>query len=284
MSMRVGFLGLGIMGRAMSRNILQAGHQVAVYNRTPRDVPGLESALRPKDPAGVAKYSDVIVVMVTGPEAVDELLFGENGAAEAAAGKTIVNMSTVDPAYAESLARKLEVMGVGYLDAPVSGSKKPAEEGNLVVLAGGPSRLVKELEPLLLCMARKVAHCGEAGAGSMMKMANNLLLGVMVEGLAEMLAFAEQGGLDAELVLKVVQNGPMANDLYEMKAPLLLSREYWPQFPLKHMAKDLRFAVRTAGETGARLEAGKTVAALFEQAESQGAGEEDFSAVARLLR
>ncbi|MFW5837457.1 MAG: NAD(P)-dependent oxidoreductase [Desulfovibrionaceae bacterium] len=284
MTMRVGFMGLGIMGRAMSRNILNAGHQLAVYNRTPREVPGLESVLKPGTPADLAKSADVIVIMVTGPEAVDELLFGDNGAAENAAGKTVVNMSTVDPAYAEGLARKLEVMGVGCLDAPVSGSKKPAQEGTLVILAGGEARLVHELEPLLLAMGKKVVHCGGVGAGSMMKMANNLLLGVMMDGLAEMLAFAEKGGLDPELVLQVVQNGPMGNALFEMKAPLLLSGDHQPQFPLRHMAKDLRFGLKTARETGARLEAGRTVADLFDQAEQEGLADLDFSAVARLLR
>ena len=130
------------------------------------------------------------------------MLFGPQGAGEASlAGKTVINMSTVSPSYTEALGKRLASIGCAFLDAPVSGSKKPAQDGSLVILAGGEAEVVERCEPLLLTMGWKVVHCGPVGAGTMMKLAANQLLGIMMEGLAEAVAFGKRGGLDPEIVI-----------------------------------------------------------------------------------
>ena len=184
MALNVGFIGLGIMGQPMAQNIAKGGHALTVYNRssekaTPFGEAGATVASTPK---AVAEASDVIILMLAGPEAIDSVLEGPEGLiASMKTGQTLVNMSTVSPAYSKQLADRLTAESVVAIDAPVSGSRKPAEEGALVILAGGPKDKVTDLEPLFMSMGKKVVYCGEAGQGSSMKMSVNLLLGIMAE-------------------------------------------------------------------------------------------------------
>lgn len=283
--MHIGFIGLGIMGVPMCENILRAGHRLTVYNRTASRAAELvrEGAALAATPQELAREADVTVCMVTGPEATDDLLFGQDGAAQALSGKVLVSMSSVAPAYSAELAEKLRQAGADYVDAPVSGSRKPAEEGQLVILAGGRETTVQALAPLFDAVGKRTVHCGPAGTGAMMKMAVNLLLGVMMEGLAEMIDFGRKGGLKNEDMLDVVLSGPLSNILFGMKRDMFLTDEFPPQFPLKHMAKDLRFMVQTADDTGAAVPAGRTVRDRFRMAMEQGLGDEDFAAVFRTM-
>ena len=284
--MQVGFAGMGIMGVPMSLNILKAGHGLAVYNRNPEKcAPVVDSgAQHAGTPEELARGAEVLVLMLTGPEAVDAVLFGELGAAGALGpGKTVVNMSSVGPEYSRDLAERVRATGAGFVDAPVAGSRKPAEDGALVILAGGEPMDLDRVEPLLLCMGKKVVRCGEAGAGSAMKMANNILLGTMVAGMAQLMRFGGAGGLDRRTLLDVVLNGPMSCMLFQLKEPLFESEEFAAQFPLKHVAKDLRFAREAAQGYG--LDAGflDAVLGLYQRAEDQGLGEEDFAAVYKMF-
>jgi 3-hydroxyisobutyrate dehydrogenase-like beta-hydroxyacid dehydrogenase len=232
----------------------------------------------------LAKDSDVIIAMVTGPEALTELLWGTDGATGAFdETKVFINMSSVSPAYTRQLAHELEPTGAVFIDAPVSGTKKPAEDGTLIILAGGPQETVRELEPLFLAMGKKVIYCGPAGQGAMMKMFINLLLGLMMEGLAEALNFGKIGGLDVETMLDTVFSGPLNCGLFQMKAPLIRDKNYTPAFPLKHMAKDARFVVDTAWELGAPVPVGQMLMHLYRVGEARGWGDEDISAIARVL-
>ncbi|MFP4517334.1 MAG: NAD(P)-dependent oxidoreductase [Desulfovibrionales bacterium] len=284
---KIGFLGLGIMGRAMASNVLKAGYELVVYNRTrekalPLEKAGARVAGSPRE---ATEESDVLLIMVTGPEAVDTILWGEQGAGEALApGKTVVNMSSVSPAYTRSLAERVLQTGAGFIDAPVSGSKAPAEQGTLVILAGGHEAEVRELEPLLLTMGKKVVHCGEHSKGATMKMTVNLLLGVMLEGLAEAMAFGEKAGLSKEMILDTVMAGPMSCGLFQLKEEMLRKGEYPTQFPLKHMFKDLRFVLETAYETGASTPAAHGVIQPYAAADAMGLGDEDFAAVVKFLQ
>lgn len=283
---KVGFIGLGIMGRAMSHNILKSGFPLMVYNRSPEKAEELRDAGASvaATPRELAEWADVVIVMVTGPEAVDALLFGRDGVASSLApGKVLVNMSTVAPAYTRDLKSRLAESGAVFVDAPVSGSKKPAEQGTLVILAGGPKPEVQAITPLFEAMGKKVVHCGEAGDGSMMKMTVNLLLGVMLEGLAEAVAFGEKGGLDSDLVLDTVMAGPLSCGLFQLKESMLRTGEYPAQFPLKHMAKDLRFVLQTAYQNGANTPAAHAAIQQYAAGESAGLGDEDFAAVKKVL-
>ncbi len=283
---RIGFIGLGIMGRPMAKNILRGGYQVTVYNRTPEkaEILKAEGAGVSPSPKALAEASDVIIIMVTGPEAIDEILHRAEGLLEAdLTGKTIINMSTVGPSYTMTLHERVSQKGATLIDAPVSGSKKPAEEGTLVILASGPEDRVKALEGLFLRMGKKVVYCGEVPMGSRMKLAINLLLGAMMASLSEALNFAEKMGLRRELFLETVLSGPLGCGLYTIKRDMLLKGEYPAQFPLKHMLKDLRFALHEADSSGAAVPLGHSIFQLFRQAFGRGLGDEDFAAVKKVL-
>ncbi len=284
--MKVGFMGLGIMGQAMSVNVARKGYPLTVYNRTPREVPDLArlGAAMAGTARGCAEASDVIILMLTGPEACDAVLFGPQGAGEAALrGKTVINMSTVSPAYTTGLAARLASLGCSFLDAPVSGSKKPAQDGSLVILAGGETDVVERCEPLLLTMGWKVVHCGPAGAGTMMKLAANQLLGIMMEGLAEAVAFGQRGGLDPETILDVILSGPMSCLFFQLKRDILVRGDATVQFPLKHMVKDLTFAREKADDAGESAPGLRAARDAFARALEAGHGDEDFAAVRKVL-
>ncbi len=283
---RIGFMGLGIMGRAMAENVLQKGWRLTVYNRS-RERTSILSELGAavaSSPRELAEASDVVLCMVTGPEAVYALLTGGDGCARGLeAGDVFVNMSTVSPAYAREIASGLAPLGVTYVDAPVSGSKKPAEEGSLVFLAGGPGGVVNDLEPLFLAMGRKVVRCGDVGQGAMAKMSVNLLLGGMMGALGEMVGFGRRGGLSDDVLFDVLDAGPLACGLFAAKEDMLRSGRYPAQFPLRHMAKDLKFALDTAYDTGAAAPCTAAMQQLYRAAVARGLGDMDFAAVAKLL-
>jgi 3-hydroxyisobutyrate dehydrogenase-like beta-hydroxyacid dehydrogenase len=286
MKPKVGFMGLGIMGSAMAANILKAGYPVTVYNRTKEKAEPLarQGAAVAPTPRALAEAAEVAIAMVTGPEALFDLLFAEEGAAAAfGPGKVFINMSSVSPGFTRELAKQLGPTGVTFIDAPVSGTRKPAEEGTLVILAGGKQERIKELEPLLLTMGKKVIYCGIPGKGSMMKMFINLLLGVMMAGFAEALNFGRLGGLDFDAMLETVFSGAMNSPMFQVKAPLLKDKNYPAAFPLKHLAKDCKFIVDTAYELGAPVPAGHLLLHLYRLGWALGWGDEDISAIARVL-
>ena len=286
MTQKIGFLGLGIMGQAMAANILKAGHPLMVYNRTPEKTEPLAQlgAGVASTPEHLAQATEVIIAMVTGPEALDNLLWGPEGAAGAFNDKKIfIDMSSVSPRYTRELAARLAGTGVTFIDAPVSGTKKPAQDGSLVILAGGPKEKIEELEPLLLAMGKKVIYCGGVGQGSMMKMFINLLLGIMMAGFAECLNFGRLGGLDFEAMLETVASGAMNAPMFQVKAANLREKNYPTAFPFKHLAKDAKFVVDTAYETGAPVPFGQILLHLYNLGVAQGWGNEDISAIAKVM-
>lgn len=285
--MKIGIIGLGIMGVPMAKNIMGDGFELKAANRTPERFAPLEGtgATFTDSPRELAEWADVLVLMLTGPEAIDAMLFGTEGAAGSLGlGKTVVNMSTVPPSYTCELAELVTGTGASFVDAPVSGSKKPAEDGTLVILAGGRDSAIDAVEPVLLAMGSKVVRCGPTPAGSMMKMSVNLLLGAMMEGLAEMLNFGLRGGLSMDTMLEVVLGGPLSSGLFQLKEPMFHGCEFPPQFPAKHMAKDLKFVVDTAYETGARAPSAYSNLQLYRRAMAKGWGDDDFATVFRVLR
>jgi len=286
MQQRIGFIGMGIMGRAMAANILKQGYAVSVYNRSAGKADGLvaDGAVLTSSPVALAAC-DTVVLMLTGPEAVDAVLWGTDGLAENSGSvKTIINMSTVPADYSRQLAEKLTQRAITLIDAPVSGSKIPAEQGKLVILAGGPIAAISEHEPLLLCMGSRVIHCGDAGAGSAMKLAVNLLLGSMMEGLAEATNLAEASGLASETFLQVISAGPMSNTLFDLKHDMLIDNNYPPQFPFRHMAKDMQYIVQAAEQLGVALPVGKRLAGLFSPDAPTSLLDQDFAAVKSVLK
>jgi len=286
MTQRIGFIGLGIMGQAMATNILKNGYALSVYNRTPEKAEALcgAGARLAATPAQLADASDVIILMLTGPEAVDAVLHGDAGLLRGdCRGKTVINMSTVPQACSKNWAAQLAGRGITLIDAPVSGSKIPAEQGTLVILAGGPEDEIRAQEALLLSMGKKVIYCGESGCGSAMKLAINLLLGIMMEGMAEAVHLAERSGLAVETLLDAVASGPLSCGLFQLKEPMFKTSTYPTQFPFRHMAKDMQFVVAAASENGARLPLGTELARLYSPAADAGLLDQDFAAVKTLL-
>lgn len=286
MAPKVGFMGLGIMGQPMALNIARAGYELIVYNRSknktaPLSEAGATVALNPKE---VAEAADVIIMMLAGPEVITEVLEGPQGLkAGMRKGQTLINMSTVLPAFSTQLYNELQKDSISVIDAPVHGSRKPAEDGALVVMAGGPKDRVKELEPLLMTMGKMVVYCGEAGKGANMKMAVNLVLGTMVAGLCEAVNLGQTCGLDTETMLTTMLSGPMACPLFEFKKPMLIDDAYPAQFALKHMTKDIRFALQTADECGAPTPVGHTIFQLYRQSMGLDHGDMDFAAVKKVF-
>jgi len=270
----------------MAKNVAKKGYALSVFNRTPEKASSLKEAgaVLAASPRDAAKGADVVILMLTGPEAVDQVLDGPQGVlAGLEAGKTIVNMSTVPPSYSRHLSERLKSRSIAAIDAPVYGSKKPAEEGALVILAGGLQAKVKEMEPLLLSMGKKVVYCGEAGQGSSMKMVVNLLLSIMATGLGEAVNLGQKCGLSTETMLETILSGPTQCPLFEFKKPMLISDNYGAQFALKNMTKDLRFILQTADETGAAVPAGHMVFQLYRAAMGRGLSEKDYAAVKKVI-
>ncbi|MEW6500367.1 MAG: NAD(P)-dependent oxidoreductase [Thermodesulfobacteriota bacterium] len=286
MAETIGFIGTGIMGQPMAANLLAKGYAVTVYNRSADKAKtlteqGARAAATPKE---VGQRAKVVILMLTGPEAINAILHGPDGLlAGMAKNGVVVNMSTVSPAYSKELAAQLNQQGLTFIDAPVSGSKKPAEEGALVILASGPQEVVTALEPVFLAMGKKVVSCGAAGNGSAMKMTVNLLLGAMMAGLSEAVAFGQQCGLDAETVLDTILAGPLGCGLYTLKAEMLRTDRFPAQFPLKHMDKDLGFVLETAAAHQAKVPLAETIHALYQQGMAMGLGDLDFAAVKKVL-
>jgi len=282
----VGFMGLGTMGAPMAANILRAEYPLTVYNRSSaKTAPLAELGARvAPGPRELAQASDVILAMVTDSEALDALLWGPGGAAAAMdKTKVFINMSTVSPRYTRELSERLAPSGVTFIDAPVSGSRKPAEEGTLIIFAGGNRERVTELTPLLEAVGKKVIYCGEAGQGSMMKMAINLLLGIMMEGFAEAISFGVKGGLAEETIVEAIFAGPLSCGLFRLKSAMFRQKSFPAHFPLKLMCKDLKSVIDTAYETGAPLPAGQNMLQLYRVGVGHEWGDLDFAAICKVI-
>ncbi len=286
MDTKIGFMGLGIMGAAMAARILKADYPLMVYNRTAAKAEPLAQlgAGIASSPRALAKTAEIIIAMVTGPEALYELLWGEEGAAAAFnPGQVFINMSSVSPSFTRELGKQLAPTGITFIDAPVSGTKKPAAEGTLEILASGKKEKVAELEPLFLTMGKKVIFCGRTGQGSMMKMVINLLLGLMMTGFSEALNFGRLGGLELEAMLETVFSGAMNAPMFQIKAANFRDRNHPPSFPLKHLTKDAKFVLDTAYELGAPVPGGQMLLHLYRAGVAQGWGDEDFSAIIKVM-
>lgn len=286
MKPKVGFIGLGTMGGPMALNIHGAGFPLGVYNRSQERAEPFEGKGIPVfvSPRQLARESETVIVMVTGPSDLLAVLQGEEGVlAGLAAGRTVINMSTVSPETTREAARLVAAAGGDFIDAPVSGTKKPAEEGTLVILAGGGRELVDRHRDLLLAMGKKVVYCGEAGMGTTMKLTINLLLGGMMQCLAEALVFGRKLGLDAEPFLEIVEAGPLAAPFYQLKGQMIRTGRFEKQFSVDLLHKDLTLILETAGRAGVMLPGTAAARETASGAKGMGLGAEDMAAVVRAL-
>lgn len=272
------------MGAPMAANLAKAGFPLTLFNRTPRDLPGIRVPVAPSAAAASAG-ADLVVTMLSDDAAEEDVLFGAGGLAHALRpGQVLVNMGTVSPKLARSVAERLEKQSVAVLDAPVSGSVKQATEGTLVILVGGAAESAARARPMFEVLGKRTVHFGGHGQGARAKLAINLMLGVVMQGLAEAVAFGESCGLDDAALLDAIGETPLASPVVAIKLAAIRAGNFEAAFPLKHMAKDLRLASVEAGATGAPIPAGEVVRGSYELAVKDGFGDKDVIAILESLR
>jgi 3-hydroxyisobutyrate dehydrogenase-like beta-hydroxyacid dehydrogenase len=284
--MKLGFIGLGAMGAPMARNLLMAGHELAVWNRSPERVDPLveAGAYRADAPADAASDTRATILMLTDAEAVQEVLFGEKGVVKGLpGGAAVINMGTIGAVATTRIAKTLGDLGYRMLDAPVTGSTPVAAAGELDVMVGGDKRTFEEFEPVLAAMGEKISHLGEVGSGARMKLINNLILGANMAVLSEGLALGEAAGIPIEKQLEVLFGGGATSGVAQRKSGNLISRSYEPQFKLSHQLKDLYYALELGRDLEEPLPITGVVSQIYNAGMRQHA-EDDLSAVAEVYR
>lgn len=280
--MKIGFIGLGVMGMGMAANLLRKGFEVVVYNRTPGKAEPLLAlgASELESPADVARAAQIIITMISNDAAIREVYFGENGIfAGARAGITLIDSSTISPTLAKELAAAADTIGAVFLDAPVTGSKPAAEGGTLVFMAGGDAGKIEDVQDVLLAMGRKVIPMGPSGSGSIAKLAHNTIVGINVVALAEGMAIAASGGIDGSSFVELVQSGGAASRAAEMKGPKLLEGNYDVQFSLELMLKDLRLSSALSDSLHVPTPLLEATKSLFQIGDAMGLSQLDMSSV-----
>jgi 3-hydroxyisobutyrate dehydrogenase len=242
---KIGFIGLGKMGIPMAQNLIKAGYSLSVYNRNAAKAEVLvnEGAKLASNPATLLTLCEIIILMVSDDAAVNEIFKGKDGLLTAnATQKIIINMSTVSPSISKEMAHLFATKEGVYIDAPVSGSLKQAQEGSLVIMAGGNYEAFEKARPIFDCLGKLALHVGENGAGNTAKLAINALLSFHAQGLAEAIAFAKNKGIEISDLLELINNSALGNVFMKIKGDAILQQNYNPVFALKHIAKDLRLA------------------------------------------
>ena len=282
----IGFIGLGIMGRPMARNLLKAGYSLIVHSRSRGPVDelvaaGAKAGTSPKDVAG---RSDVLITMLPNSPDVELVALGKGGIVEGARpGLIYVDMSTISPLVSQKVAQALEAKGVRMLDAPVSGGEKGAVDGALSIMVGGDQAVFDSVLPILQAMGKTITRLGPLGFGGFTKLANQIIVAVNLTALGEALTLAKKAGLDRELTLKALAGGLAGSKCLEQKTPNYVAGSYKPGFKIDLHFKDLGLIMESARALGVPLPATAVVQELFSALRVKGRGELDHSAVITLL-
>ena len=283
----IGFIGLGIMGRPMARNLLAAGHALVVHSRSPGPVDELVAAgaERATSPREVASRARTVITMLPDTPDLEAVLGGPEGLLEALGSEhLLIDMSTVDPIATRRLGGEVRDRGAGYVDAPVSGGQKGAEDATLSIMIGGSDADVARAMPLFEVLGRTIVHVGELGAGQVTKAANQLVVGVTIEAVAEALALAEAAGVDASKVREALLGGFAASRILEVHGQRMLDRSFQPGFRARLHLKDARIIERTAAELGVPTPALAVALEGFRRLVELDRGDLDHSALALLAR
>jgi 3-hydroxyisobutyrate dehydrogenase-like beta-hydroxyacid dehydrogenase len=284
MSDRVAFLGLGIMGSRMARNLRRAGFDVVVWNRTRSRADELGEPIA-ETPRAAGERADVVITMVVDAPDVEAVLFGEDGAAAGLReGGLVVDMSTIAPTAVRRIAERLAERKIGFVDAPVTGSKPRAEDATLTIMAGGSGQDFERAKPLFEAMGELIVHCGPSGHGAMVKLLNNALAATNAAVLAQALDIAERYGLDGDRMLEVMSAGSAKSTMLDLKARPMLEHDYEPLFKLAHMLKDVRHCLDEARALGQDFRLASDAERLYAAADAAGLGDEDFAAVIEVVR
>lgn len=284
--MKLGFIGLGLMGAPMAVNLLKAGYEVTVYNRTAAKAEKLRSlgATVAGSPKQVASNAEVIITIVSDTPDVHAVLFGANGvAAGLAPGKIVIDMSTISPEATVGFAERLQALGCDFLDAPVSGGEPGAIAGTLTIMVGGRKAAFEKCLPVFSVLGKNVVHVGESGKGQCTKLVNQIICALNIVAMTEGLLLAKHTGLDLEHTLQVVAGGAAGSWMLNNLAPRILNGDFAPGFMIKLQQKDLRLAMERLEGDEEKFPGAALAYELFSQAVSRGLGEQGTQGLINLM-
>jgi len=279
--MKIGFIGLGIMGRPMALNLKKAGHELAVPERASLTQEIRDSATILANPSAVAAWAEIVILMVPDTPDVEHVLFGEAGvAAGLKPGSLVIDMSSISPIATKAFAGQIEAGGSSYLDAPVSGGEVGAKQATLTIMVGGPLAAFERAKPLFEAMGKNITHVGETnGAGQTCKVANQIIVALNIQAVAEALVFAAKAGADPARVRAALMGGFASSRILEVHAERMLAHSFNPGFRIKLHQKDLNIALSTARDLAMALPNTAIVQQMFSSCVASGEGELDHSAL-----
>lgn len=282
--MKIGFIGLGIMGRPMAKNLVKAGHELVVFDYNKDALADLVSCGAAEAASGkeVASQSEVVITMVPNSPHVRAAVLGENGVAEGAKpGTVVIDMSSIDPTESKAIGAELEKLGIEMLDAPVSGGEPKAIDGTLSVMVGGKKELFDKYYDMLMVMAGSVVYVGELGSGNVAKLANQIVVAVNIAAVSEALTFAKKAGTDPELVYQAIRGGLAGSTVMDAKAPMILNRNFNPGFRIELHIKDLNNALNAAHAVSSPVPLTGQLMEIMQGLKADGFEKEDHSSIVK---
>jgi len=279
---KIAYLGLGIMGRPMAANLVKAGHEVTVWNRSPKTLEGARTAATP---AEAAKDAEVVWMCVADTKAVESVLFGKDGVEGVLRpGVTVIDSSTIAPQATLDFAARVRAKGAEFVDAPVTGSKIGAENAQLLFIVGGAEKTVAALDPLFKTLGKEAIRAGETGAGESAKIGMNLMIASIFEGFAEALALTAKLGVPAEKLIELVQASMVRNGVVDYKASFVLNQDWSPNFPIRLMLKDIHLMLDAARQEKVELPALKEIEKVYSKAVEAGHANDDYAVTVETVR
>lgn len=282
--MKIGFIGLGIMGRPMAKNLLKAGHELVVYDFNKEAVADLVScgAAAAENAKELAAQVPVVITMVPNSPHVRAAVLGKDGMAEGAKpGTVLIDMSSIDPTESKAIGAELEKLGIEMLDAPVSGGEPKAIDGTLSVMVGGKKELFDKYYDMLMVMAGSVVYVGGLGSGNVAKLANQIVVAVNIAAVSEALTFAKKAGTDPELVYQAIRGGLAGSTVMDAKAPMMLDRNFKPGFRIELHIKDLNNALNAAHAVSSPVPLTGQLMEIMQSLRADGCDKEDHSSIVK---
>ena len=282
--MKIGFIGLGIMGKPMARNLMKAGHTVIVYDivKENTEVMVEEGASERNSAREVAEECKVIITVLPNSPHVQAAVMGKNGVLEgASAGSILIDMSSIAPQVSKEISEACEKQGIEMLDAPVSGGEPKAIDGTLSIMVGGKEVVFKQVYDILMAMGGSAVYCGEIGAGNTTKLANQIIVALNIAAVSEAFMLSTKAGVDPDKVFNAIKGGLAGSTVMNAKIPMIMERNFKPGFKIDLHIKDLNNALDTGHEIGVPLPLTANVMEMLQKLHADGHGQEDHSAIAK---
>jgi 2-hydroxy-3-oxopropionate reductase len=282
--MKIGFIGLGIMGKPMAKNLLKAGHELVVFDINKENVDNVTAAgaKAASSAADAASQAPLVITMLPNSPHVKTVVLGEKGILEGAKpGTILIDMSSIAPLASQEVEKACAAKGVKMIDAPVSGGEPKAIDGTLAIMAGGDRKVFEEVQPILLNMGSTAVYCGAIGAGNTTKLANQIVVGLNIAAVAEALTLVKKAGVDPQLVFEAIRGGLAGSTVLNAKAPMMIESNFKPGFKIDLHIKDLANALDTGHGVGAPLPLTALVREMMETLHADGFGQDDHIALAR---